>query len=635
VSHSPGARPGVEVTQEFVVEAPALESPQLPAIAIGIARQLEEDLNAGEYDARTGAANDAVGANFVATYPDLKPGAVVDAATVVVSVQNALGVFPIDAADVLENTPSATEFTVVLDLDFEHTVASAGTTGSFNNTATFTDTGKRFISLGVLAGDQIKITSGTLAATTINVVTVSSQTVLVTDFAGPFFIESNIQYTITRTEKAYGTILVDYHATRSDLNDELVTIEDDDAIEDLVGPDHPDNPAGFAVSKMRLNAQDRRVYFTGVNADTTAEHTRALEFLESQEVYGMVPLSQNTGVLALYKPHAVTASLPENKHERVVWLNRELVLRETRIALTAGRTGTFTFATAKFTDSVGAFNFASIGVLPGDFVVIDDAGTIRELLIQTVGPTVNEVTINVAGSVNYPGGNLVAVAYQILGETKSKTEQASYLATYAASFAEKRVRVTWPDQVEADVGGVPTIVPGYYLSAGAAAMRTGVDPQQPLTNLSVSGFSRLLNSNKYFSEAQLKTLSNGGMFIFEQTIDSASPYVRQQRTTDTSELKKNEDSIVAIADHVSKFMRQELQPYIGRYNITPEYIEMIKVVINGLTERLKQSTSAGPEILDGQLVSIEQDPVDLDHLIIVYRIEAPVPANFIRVTLRV
>lgn len=635
MSHSPGARPGVEVTQEFVVEAPALESPPLPPIAIGIARQLEEDLDAGEYDARTGAANDAAGADMVATYPDLKPGAVVDAATVVVSVQNAFGVFPIDPTDVLENVPSATQFTVVKDLDFEHTIVSAGTTGSFNNTAVFTDTGKRFISLGVLAGDQIKITSGTLAATTINVVTVSSQTALVTSYAGPFFIESNIQYTITRTEKAYGTILVDYHATRSDLNDELITITDDDSIEELVGPVHPDNPAGFAVSKMRLNAQDRQVYFTGTNADSVDEHTRALEFLESQEVYGLVPLSQDTDVLALYKPHAVTAALPANKHERVAWLNRELVLRETRIALTAGRTGTFTFATAKFTDSVGTFNFSGAGVAPGDFVVINDGGTIRELLIQTVGPTINEITANVAGSVNYPGANIVGTAYQVLGETKSKTEQAEYLAAYASSFAEKRIRVTWPDQVEVDVSGVPTVVPGYYLSAAAAALRAGVDPQQPLTNLSVSGFSKLYNSNKYFNESQLKTLSNGGMFIFEQTVDSASPHVRQQRTTDTTELKKNEDSIVAIADHVSKFIRQELQPYIGRYNITPEYIEMLKVVMNGLTERLKQSTSAGPEILDGQLLSIEQDPVDLDHIIIEYRIEAPVPANFIKVTLRV
>ena len=86
---------------------------------------------------------------------------------------------------------------------------------------------------------------------------------------------------------------------------------------------------------------------------------------------------------------------------------------------------------------------------------------------------------------------------------------------------------------------------------------------------------------------------------------------------------------------MAKFLRQELDPYTGKYNITPEYLEMLKVVINGLTARLKETTSVGPVILEGTLESIEQNEVELDNVDIVYIIEAPVPANFLRVKLQV
>lgn len=635
MSHTPGARPGVEVEQEFVEVATTLGAPLLPTVIVGIVRQLEEDLDAGDYDARTGGANEVAGVDLEADYPSLIAGSAVEADTVTVSVQNTYGVFPVDSADFTANSPVATKFTVDKDLDFTHTMVATSSTGSFAGTATLTDANAKFITRGVLAGDDVVIVTGSLAPLTVQVVSVTSQTAIVTSFAGPFVTESNIQYSITRTEKLYGTVLVSYHAIRSDLNDELVTISTDSEIEDELGPIHPDNEGAFAMSKARLNAGTQQVMFTGVNADTVAEHTRALEFLESKEVYGIVPLSQDTSVLQLYQAHVDAMSTAQNKRERVAWLNRELVVREERIALTAGRTGTFTFATAKFTDSVGTFNFSNNGVVPGDFVIIDDSGTIRELLVQTVGPTVNEVTINVPGSVNYPAGNLVAVAYQILGPTKTKSEQASYLAAYSSAFANRRIRVVWPDIALADVDGVSTEVPGYHLSAASAGLRSGQRPQQPLTNLSLAGFDGLVHSNKYFSETQLQTLSAGGMFIIEQPINGAPLNIRQQRTTDTSSVKKNEDSVVAIVDHVSKYIRQELLPYIGRYNITPEYIEMIKVVINGLFERLKQSTSSGPEILSGRLLSIVQNAVDLDHLDVVLEIEAPIPANFIRVTLRV
>ncbi|HUW13826.1 MAG TPA: hypothetical protein VM537_29150, partial [Anaerolineae bacterium] len=249
--------------------------------------------------------------------------------------------------------------------------------------------------------------------------------------------------------------------------------------------------------------------------------------------------------------------------------------------------------------------------------------------------TEDQVLINAPGSVNYPIANLASVAYTALGDTMSKTEQAQYLAAYASAFENRRIIVTWPDQVEVSFGGSLQIVPGYFLSAASAGLKSGQKPQQPLTNLAVAGFTRVFNSDNYFNEDQLKLLDAGGIMVHEQPVTDGPIVVRRQRTTDTTDIKKTELSIVNIVDFVAKFLRQELDPYTGKYNITPQYLEMLKVVINGLTARLKETTTVGPVIIEGTLISIEQNAVETDTVDIVYQIEAPVPANFLRVRLQV
>lgn len=637
-----GERPGTTVEQEFIAAAQVLEDPELPVCLVGRALQLEEDLDAGDYDARAGADNEVGGSDFVASYPDLILNATVDDSSVSAKFQNTNGTFDVAASDLTPNSPTAGELTIAKDAEITRAIIAAAGAGAITQASNvLADTGQKFISSQVQAGDVVTFLSGSLSGSTRNVASVTSQTAIVLDGAVFTVDESNISYKIERTEKAWGTVLVTYEAVRSDLNDVLTTITDDDSIEDAVGPIDPRNPAGFAVSKARLNANDAKIFFTGVDADTVEEFTRAYEFLESKEVYNIVPLTQDVAILALAPPHVNSTSEPENKHERVAWLNRALVTRETKISSSQSRTGSYNVSTKVFTDDAGGVFKFSDYVSPGDFIIYDDSGTIRELLVQQVGPssspalTEDEVLINEPGSVNYPLANLASDPYTALSDEKSKTEQAQYLASYANAFSNRRIIVTWPDVVEVSFGGLLQQVPGYFLSAATAGLKSGQRPQQPLTNLAVAGFTRLFNSNTYFNEEQLKILDAGGIMVHEQLVTDGPITVRRQRTTNTTELKKTELSIVNIADFVSKFLRQELDPYTGKYNITPQYLEMLKVVINGLTARLKETTTVGPVILEGTLISIEQNAVELDTVDIEYQIEAPVPGNFIRVKLQI
>jgi hypothetical protein len=100
---TPGQRPGTEVEQEFVTPAPILEDPALPPVIIGIAKQLETDLDAGTYD----------GSAFQEPYPDLTLNASVDLSTVVVKIQTTDGIFTLPDSVVNQApAPPADEFKI-------------------------------------------------------------------------------------------------------------------------------------------------------------------------------------------------------------------------------------------------------------------------------------------------------------------------------------------------------------------------------------------------------------------------------------------------------------------------------------------------------------------------------------------
>ena len=651
----PGEEPGVKVTQEFLTTAPIYEEPPLFPVFVGIARQLEVDVPDGAYDSSVGGANATAGVDFESSYPDFKLNSIYTTGTLTAKIQNSLGTFDFDPADVLEETPTAGDglYTIAKGATVERTIAS-GTTGSWTSgSATFSDANARFITRQVIpysgtytppilgeVSFRLRITSGTFTGVEFVITDVTSQNDLVLDvsvvgtpatFPG-LFDESNVQYTVVSVEYAVGTVLISYEADRSDLNDQLVTIGSFDDIEAELGPISPDNPLAFAVSLAAANTS-KQILATGVSANTRVEHQRALDFLETRELYAMVPLTQDTTILSLYQAHVNQASAPDAKHERRVYINRELLIQETRISTADARVGGYTTGTKLWVDGTpGTLDFTDY-VEPGDFVVTTFSGVTYNLLVQTVAA--GSLTISPAGSTPTPITITAGTAYTVVSAALSKTEQAQYIGDYAQGFSDKRVFLVWPDQVGVPVDGVVQNVPGYFLSAGIAGLVGEERPQQPLTNLSLAGYSSLEHSNLYFSEAQLRIMSANGVFIVVQDTSGTPPRIRQQRSTDISSLYKNEDSILRTVDYVAKFMRSELQPYIGRYNITPQYMDMIRVVVNGLFKRLQVQTEVGPTILAGRIVLLEQDSVELDHINLTVRIEVGVPANFIDVLLQV
>jgi hypothetical protein len=211
------------------------------------------------------------------------------------------------------------------------------------------------------------------------------------------------------------------------------------------------------------------------------------------------------------------------------------------------------------------------------------------------------------------------------------------LSAYAASLGSRRLVLVWPDEVKGPVGSSIRTLPGYFLGAVVGALTTGLPTQQGLTNLSIGYFTGVKHSTKYFDRNQLNTIAGGGVMIFAQdVIDVTQLYVRHQLTTDTSAIKFQEYSITKNVDFIAKFIRNNHRQFIGQYNIVESTFDDLKSNATGIIRYLTENTRIprfGGVISSGRLVSIEQDPQNIDTIIERWSLAIPVPLNNLDITI--
>lgn len=315
--------------------------------------------------------------------------------------------------------------------------------------------------------------------------------------------------------------------------------------------------------------------------------------------------------------------------------------------------------------------FITSGVEPGDTIEIpvDPNNYLADafegqLLTYTVATVQSETSLLIANGVddtdtvakelphyylrNLPNRLLdvtlpTAVNYRIR-RVLTKDQQVSELITVAQSVREKRLTITWSDQVQvSDLrnGGLPrsspTVrqlagwVPGYYISAQVAGAVAGLPAQHGLTNLALSGINNLLHSQGYFTEEQLTSISDGGFFVMIQRTPGALPICIHQLTTDPTALETGEFSVVKNVDFVSKFYLDLLEPFIGVYNVTQSTMNEIEQAVNNGTASLTSQVldRVGPPLISGTITSIAVSESDASRIEIYFRGTIPRPLNTI------
>lgn len=767
-------RPGIEVVQQFQALVPALVLPTLPACIVGPAYQLEDDASAGTYD--------GVLANY--SYPNLTAGAVVDTnelnADELAATQKVIGVKLDDAYIRLGNGSDGTS--AVGDQTYTTTSAAFSVLPSTFGARQFyleltnsdTDDGKHLIVSKTddnnveLADELQNAIAGTsvykilelvseidYAGTFVDVGGTLTATAGITATATQVTIPSNVpsdpdDATSDPVEEA-GDVQISYRALRTDLADSLDVYTDLDSLEAVFGIGNvlPTNPYAYGVN-VALNNTTTDVNATGLRStfftDENAAYQSALEFLESEDVYGICPLTQSATVHQTLDSHVEGQSVSTVGRERIGFINRKLstysvevptsgvgytttagtnngtspggtnttfkdptngnfigdsittamlvevaeggytevegtaiaastadggdsITAATRTIVVANSPGTFDDSIVGFTCRIanatnGANNadFVIESVTNATTLVVLDPGTV---LVDESGPTFDvtivQKTMTTAQAAYLEGtrhainsvdsntqltfatdptngffGTLEDVQYRITDDL-TKAEQATFLAGYATSFANRRLVSVWPDTCFITVSGTATELPGYYLGCALTGLTAGLPSQQGFTNLSLTGFTALDNSNNYFSDTQLDTIAGGGNLIIAQDVAEAPVYCRHQLTTDTSTIQFQELSVTKNVDLVARFFRRLYAPYIGIYNITDALLDILKSLTAAGITFLKDQTSprVGGVLRDGSISELAEDSTLPDTVNITIDINIPFPLNNIKVTLLV
>lgn len=436
-----------------------------------------------------------------------------------------------------------------------------------------------------------------------------------------------------------GSLFLHYREWLTDYVGVVESVTDPADVSGLLGTVDPDNPLAYGVYKAASNANGTAVRFSAVANPTDLD--KWAELLDTaqgrDDVYNLVPLSADRAVHDLFAAHVSAQSSPEAGLWRACFV--PLAAVETKEIVGPGTSSDGAVVLAKIKDNPAAagtqYTLLEISSANADLTDLGvRAGDTVRFLFTTDGFGTEAYSTFAVASVR-SGGTLVletahtaavSVAQRVeIWRTQKKAEVAADLAASAGSFGSRRVCAVWPDRISA--GGVD--VPGYYLCAALAGLRSGVVPHQALTNVEIQGFDNAKRSSEYFSNSHLDTAAAGGGLVVTQDRDG-NILTRHGITTDVDNVNDREEMIRANVDNMSYVFLNQLKIFIGRSNVTPSALRQIETTIRATIEFLKSrgfTESLGGQLIDGQVVEVRPHTLLKDRVVAVVSLTIPYALN--------
>jgi len=451
-------------------------------------------------------------------------------------------------------------------------------------------------------------------------------------------------------------------------NPGLITWNDIATITEVAPPVSPDNPGSLMSYLAKLNAPRISVASIGVgevSADapdgTPLGYSKALEFLQSEEVYGLALASQNAVIHQNGLTHVGVMSEPENKGERILLFNPPMPTRANPTSVGSGTDANSTGTTNQITiDSNIAPALIALGIDPNldinpltgpiiNEIYLDLGGDDKAYLVQRVdsGTQVTVRTSFASGDGNDDSffsttelsNSIVSDDWSIYkrgdpltlpgSDKPDKQAIAETVQGAASAYLNRRGFYVFPDKCSINVTGLEQQVKAYYATAAIVGMVGQLPPQQGFTNYPITGLVKVTGSNDMFTETQLNIMAAGGVYILVQDSEGAPVISRHQLSTDLTSIEKRELSITKVVDYTAKFVRAGLRNFIGRSNITQAFLDQLSTVCQGLMNFLTENgVLNGAEI--NNIIQSEDQP---DTVLIDITLDVPYPCNYIRVTL--
>lgn len=443
-----------------------------------------------------------------------------------------------------------------------------------------------------------------------------------------------------------GDVYVEYRAWLQRYVGEFGSINDVGDLPTMLGTLHPDNPLCWGVFMALQNSNGQEVRFTAVSNPTIVNDWLAVLDVvgDREDLYNLVPLSFDQVVIDAYKAHAEDQSGEEVGRWRAVAIGMQVERSKAIISSTSSSDGSTVLATisddpltsgTQYTRlSVPANNakFITNKVRAGDkvrYFYVTDGFARVSYTEYTVEAIISENSIRLSSG----PATAVGVAQKVeIWRNQNNTEYSNSIGMAAGKYSSTRVIAIANNNLT--LSGYAN-QPSYYAAAALAGLRSGVNPHQGLTSVSVSGIDYVGDAINGFNTAQLNTIAGDGGWIIVKAEDG-SFINRHAVTTNNTDLNRREEQVRTNVDNMSYAFRRGLVPYIGRSNITPTTLTNISITLKGIGDGFKTSVgtnSIGPQLLDYTIAELRQHAVLKDHIVAVVNLTVPYPLNNIELKL--
>lgn len=397
-------------------------------------------------------------------------------------------------------------------------------------------------------------------------------------------------------------------------------------------PVDSENPLVYAISKALLNANGGSVRAMAVASNDLTGYQTVLTAVETRyDIYSMVPLTRDTAITDAVTAHVLAMSAPENRAwRRAIVTLAEINPAPVLVSITDEGEVTPPLATVSGAEvtltNAADDDFLTAGVLAGDAVrinyTVDERG--REVYDQYVVDEVisnTRIRLTTTPALGVPVASLTEVY-----RTLDTGGVATAVSAQTGRYRHRRITAIFPDRVES--GGVE--VDGVFMAAAFAGLASGVPPHQGLTNVEIRGFDNVDRVAGRFNRSQLRELSDAGVCVITHDSATLAVFPMHALTTDVSSLNSQEEMITRNLDSISYYFQSSLSRYIGRANVTPTFLELLKTHINGGFLYLRSASFTellGGQIIDGSIRTLRPHATLADRVVIVLEPQLPKPFN--------
>lgn len=443
-----------------------------------------------------------------------------------------------------------------------------------------------------------------------------------------------------------GNLLVSYRALRATTATEsLIEIATASDITDNLGTIDMENEIAFGANEAFSGSQGKTIFALRVADDTTTAYSDSLKKIEATDmVYALTPMTDKQSVQQIVTTHCESMSQKDVKNFRRCYVGTDspgeyaaLSRYDSsviQVSITVSGAGYVLDVTTT------GVNLETYGLTQGDIVkMIDSNGnyTGSEYVISNVTDS------NTAYLVTGPASTL-PVGFAEFWKADTPESQAAYVADVSAALGSRRAINIWVENGTRIIDGVRTVIPNKYVAAEVAGLRSAVIPWQGLTLTEINSITDAPAMYTRYSRTLLNTVAAAGTFVITQEAESGGVFIRHQLTTQSNEGSlAYEDSIGVSLDAISFQVKDALNIFVGRKNVTRQTLEEIYdsvwTILNGAT------TSAaiadyGPQLNgftnkagDRNKLDVTAHPTLKDRVTVYARLLMPLPLNTLEVVL--